>query len=82
MSLSPTNEVYEGYLFTGVCLSGGGVCLWSRGGSPPHTTLSGQTPLGSHPQQTPPWVDIPPTQCMLGYGQQAGGKHPTRMNSC
>ena len=23
-----------------------------------------------------------PRQCMLGYSQQAGGKHPTRMHSC
>ena len=32
--LPPTNEVCEGYVFTGVCLSTGGVCLWSRGVSP------------------------------------------------
>ena len=24
----------------------------------------------------------PPVQCMLGYGQQAGGTHPTGMHSC
>ena len=41
-----------------------------------------------------PWVDTlppradtpprqtPPAQCMLGYGQQAGGTHPTGMHSC
>ena len=23
-----------------------------------------------------------PVQCMLGYGQQAGGTHPTGMHSC
>ena len=23
-----------------------------------------------------------PRQCMLGYGQQAGGTHPTGMHSC
>ena len=23
-----------------------------------------------------------PAQCMLGYGQQAGGTHPTAMQSC
>ena len=27
------------------------------------------------PEQTPPWADNPPAQCMLGYGQQAGGTH-------
>ena len=24
----------------------------------------------------------PPVQCMLGYGQEAGGAHPTGMHSC
>ena len=33
-----------------------------------------------HPGQTP-W-QTPPVQCMLGYGQQAGGMHPTGMHSC
>ena len=36
------------------------------------------TPLGRHP----PWADTPSAQCMLGYGQQAGGTHPTGMHSC
>ena len=41
-------------------------------------TPPGHTPPGTHtPQQTPP-----PAQCMLGYGQQAGGMHPTGMQSC
>ena len=47
-------------------------------------------PLGRHPPgQTPPWADTPfpradppPAQCILGYGQQAGGTHPTGMHSC
>ena len=30
---------------------------------------------------TPPW-QTPPVQCMLGYGQQTGGTHPTGMHSC
>ena len=41
--------------------------------------------LGRHSSpwaDTPsPWAD-PPAQCMLGYGQQAGGTHPTGMQSC
>ena len=43
---------------------------------------------GRHPSgQTSPWADTPPgrhppAQCMLGYGQQAGGMLPTGMNSC
>ena len=48
--LPPANEVCEGYVFTGVCLSTrGDVCLWSRGVS--------ATPLGRHPQ-----ADTPPDQ--------------------
>ena len=43
------------------------------------------TPMGRHSSpwaDTPsPWAD-PPAQCMLGYGQQAGGTHPTGMQSC
>ena len=41
-------------------------------------------------RQTPPWADTSllagvhtlTAQCMLGYGQQAGGTHPTGMHSC
>ena len=50
----------------------------------------GQTP---HSGRHPSWADTPqthtpgqthplPTQCMLGYGQRAGGTHPTGMQSC
>ena len=38
----------------------------------------GQTPTPHLPGQTHP----PTAQCMLGYGQQAGGTHPTGMHSC
>ena len=83
--LPPANEVCEGYVFTGVCLSTGwgGVCpiaCWDI--HPPLGTIG--TPPGRHPPgQTPllPWADTP-GQCMLGYGQQAGGKHSTGMHSC
>ena len=49
--------------------SQGGVC---------NTLLSRHPPT---PEQTPPG-QTPPMQCMLGYGQQAGGTHPTGMHSC
>ena len=59
--LQPANEVCEGYVFTGVCLSTGGSAslhAWIR-------------PLGRHtPKQ---WH---------AYCQQAGGTHPTGMQSC
>ena len=42
-----------------------------KGGCLPQCML-GYTPPGQ----------TPPAQCMLGYGQQAGGTHPTGMHSC
>ena len=77
--LPSANEVCEGYVFTGVCLSTVGRDL-------PHCML-GYTPppLGRHPPD-PQWADIPwadtPMQCMMGYGQQASSTHPTGMQSC
>ena len=76
--LPPANEICEGYVFTGVCLSmGRGVSALLHAGI--HT-------LG--PEADTPWADPPgtrgrhpPAQCMLGYGQQAGGTHPTGMHS-
>ena len=87
--LPPANEVHR-------CLSvHRGVCpiaCWDTPRPPADTPPPGQTPLswadtaplGRHPPQadTLLWADIPPTQCMLGYGQQAGGMHPTGMHSC
>ena len=49
------------------------------GETPPgHTTPPGRHLLPSACWDTPP----PPVQCMLGYGQQAGGTHPTEMHTC
>ena len=53
----------------------GGVSAFGRGCLP---YPPGQTPPG----QTLPWADTPPAQCMVGYGQQAGGTHTTGMHSC
>ena len=53
-------------------------------------TLPGQIPP-PWADTPPPWTDTllgrrpqpqPPAQCTLGYGQQAGGTHPTGMQSC
>ena len=49
---------------------------------PPGHTPPGQTPTlwaDTHPQSRHPSRQTPPAQCMLGYGQQAGGTHPTGM---
>ena len=39
-------------------------------------------PRQVYPHPCPPRQVHPPQQCMLGYGQQAGGTHPTGMHSC
>ena len=72
--LPPANEVREDHVFTGVRLSTGGVYSLHAGIHTPRQAPS----LGRHsPGQIPP-----PAQCMLGYGQQAGGTHPAGMYSC
>ena len=84
------------FLHLSVILSRGGqgVCHthpwadtpWADTPSPWADTLPGQRPLARHPLgihppgHTPPG-QTPPGQCMLGYGQQAGGTHPTGMQS-
>ena len=48
-----------------------------------HPTLGRYTPRQVHPRQVHPpgQIHTPQPQCMLGYGQQAGGMHPTGMHS-
>ena len=86
--LPPANEVCEGYVFTGVCLSRG-ECLgrYSPGQIPPGRytpCLSGRYPPGQVPSPSRYPLGRYPLrpQCMLGYGQQAGSTHPTGMHSC
>ena len=84
--LPPATKLGQGYVFTRVCDS------VHRGASATHprvdTPWADTPPPGRHPldRHTPlgrhtPWADNPP-QCMLGYGQQAGGTHPDGMQSC
>ena len=68
--LPPANEVAERLCFY-TCLS---VILFTGGSTWAHLP-PGQV-------HTPPGAGPPGPQCMLGYGQQAGGTHPTRMQSC
>ena len=48
--------------------------------------MSAPLHAGIHPPGTrgrhPPGQTPPPAQCMLGYGREAGGTHPTGMHSC
>ena len=48
---------------------------------PAGTPLGKYTPKAGTPLAGPPGR-YTPQQCMLGYGQQAGGTHPTGMHSC
>ena len=84
LHLSVSHSVHGGVSASGP----GGVCYTPR---PEQTPPRADTPREDPPEQTdtpwadtpPPWADTnPPVQCMLGYGQQAGGMHPTGMHSC
>ena len=83
--LPPANEVCEGYIFTGVCLSmGGGMhggghvwqgegCVWwGRGVCGRGCMAGGMQGRGG----------VCATADTTGYGQWAGGTHPTGMHSC
>ena len=73
------------FLHVSVCPGGGGVCPIACWDTFPwaHTHTPGRHPQADTPRQTPPGQTPPPlAQCMLGYGQQAGGTHPTGMQSC
>ena len=75
--LLPATKLRQCNVFTPVCHSvhGGVVCNTPLWADPPGQT---RLPSGADtPRQTPP-----PTQCMLAYGQQAVGTHPTGMHSC
>ena len=74
-----------------ICPRGGGVCPIAYWDTPPgpeadspgqkHPTPQADTRPGqTFPGQAPPG-QTPPAQCLLGYGQQAGGTHPTGMHS-
>ena len=71
--LPPATKLRQGNIFTPVCQS-----FCSRGSATPpeQTPLWANTPQADTPGQTPL------LQCMLGYGQQVGGTHPTGMHSC
>ena len=69
----------------------GQVSPWTGTPTPRQVNPLGRyTPRQVYPpgQVHPPWQVHPyghlhfPRQCMLGYGQQAGGTHPTGMHSC
>ena len=68
--LPPANEVWGKVMFLHLCVTTG-ICL--QGGPASGWGVSCMGGLGRPPQNT--WDTT-------GYGQQAGGTHPTGMNSC
>ena len=74
------------FLHVSVILFTGGCLPHTPGQTPPGRQPPGQTPpLGQTPTwaDTPPWQTPPPCAAHAGrYGQQAGGTHPTGMQSC
>ena len=79
--LPPANEVWGKVMFLhlSVILFTGGVSARLHAGM--------HTPSGRHPpRQTPslgqtPTLGRPPPSDTMGYGQQAGGTHPTGMDT-
>ena len=78
--LPPATKLRQGNVFTPVILFQGGVCHNPPKTNPPAPGRPpwADTPLDRHPQADNP----PPAHCIHGYGQQAGGTHPTGMHSC
>ena len=74
------NEVWEGYVFTGVCLSKGvgGVSAPLNAGIHTIPRPEADTP-SRHPQQTPladtPWDQTPPSRHPLGRHPPLGRHH-------
>ena len=79
--LPPTNEVWGKVIFSVACVKNSvdrGAASVPAGIPPPPPAR--QTPLA---RQTPSGKADPPCEVHAGrYGQQAGGMHPTGMQSC
>ena len=87
--LPPANEICEGNVFTGVCLSmGGGVSQHALGRGvciPACTGQEGCVSKDALGGVCPAWGGVcgrHPLVNTMGYSQQAGGTHPTEMHSC
>ena len=66
------------FLQVSVCPLDGGVCPIASWDTSPWTDTPRQTPSPCAVHAGIQSI----VQCMLGYGQQAGGTHPTGMHSC
>ena len=94
----PPTKLREGNVFSRVCLSVVSINmsinyrlktkLFLQASVILFTIGEGSTPLYAGIHSPPPPTrgshtsGTPPVQCMLGYGQQADGTHPTGMQSC
>ena len=82
--LPPANEVSEGYVSTGVCLSRGGVCPIACWDTLPPPGADKPPPRSRHPLPGSRHPPPPHPRAVYAgrYGQQAGGTHPTGMHTC
>ena len=88
--LPPATKLGQGYVFTRVCdyvHGGGGVPHCMMGYTPkpgiPLGPEAGTPPPRDQRQAPLPLDQAPPSAVHAGrYGQQAGGRHPTGMQSC
>ena len=75
--LPPANKACEGYVFIPVCQS------FCSQGALPQCMLGYPPPEQTSPRSRHPPDQAPPYAVHAGrYSQQAGGTHPTRMQSC
>ena len=84
--LPPANEVWGKVIFSQAC-----VILFTRGGVGFPACITGHNWEGLHPGRESASRGVclkgvgqnpPPQLNTVGYGQQAGGTHPTGMHSC
>ena len=85
--LPPTNDVCEGYVFTGVCLSTGEVSVWAGGLCPWGSVSRGSLSGVLCPGVLCPWGSLSRAVSVICQGDATrmvtcGGTYPTGMHSC
>ena len=80
--LSANTKLWQGNVFNHVCLSTGGVCIWKEGVCIQREGGSAFLGRGILPLEGEDGGDLHlGGGDTMGYGQHAGGTHPTGMHS-